>query len=108
CAQGQIAPGYPPNHSVVPTGVIPSARSASCSVRPTVTIRSGGASIVVLPYLCAIVTGKASASGAAAGSVGAAAGSVGTAVGAAAGALVGATAAGAPPHAASTTSRTSR
>ena len=58
-AHGKIAPGCLPNHSVVATGTTPSASSASCSRRPTTTTRSGCFSIVVEPYLCSIVTGKA-------------------------------------------------
>ena len=38
-----------------PTGTIPSASRASCSVRPTQTTRVGAFSSVVSPYLCAIV-----------------------------------------------------
>ena len=58
-AHGKIAPGCLPNHSVVATGTTPSASSASCSRRPTTTTRLGCFSIVVEPYLCSIVTGKA-------------------------------------------------
>src|SRR5215217_7795017 len=60
-AHGKIAPGCSPYHSVVATGTIPSASSASCSRRPTTTIRLGGEEIVVSPNLCTIVTGKAPA-----------------------------------------------
>ena len=59
-AQGQMAPGFSPNHSVVATGTTPSDSSASCSTRPTTTIRWGSAGMVVVPNLCAIETGKAS------------------------------------------------
>jgi hypothetical protein len=41
----------------MPTGVIPRATAMSSS--PTVTTRSGGAGMVVLPNLCSMVTGKA-------------------------------------------------
>lgn len=59
-AQGQIAPGCSPNHSVVATGTTPSASRASCSVSPVTTTRSGAAGIVVVPYLWSIVTGNVS------------------------------------------------
>src|SRR6478609_3743749 len=47
----------------MPTGTIPSAIRVSWSVRPMQTTRSGAFSIVVSPYLCLIVTGKAPSSG---------------------------------------------
>ncbi|MFF5986616.1 hypothetical protein [Prauserella flavalba] len=46
------------SHFVVATAT-PSASGPSWSVSPTATTRSGGSSIVVLPYLCSIVTGNA-------------------------------------------------
>src|SRR4051812_10268748 len=63
-AHGQIAPGFSPNHSLVPTGTTPSASRASCSTRPTVTIRFGSALMVVVPNLLSIETGNAAAAGA--------------------------------------------
>jgi hypothetical protein len=57
-AHAQVAESCSPNHSVTPTGTTPSAKTESWSVRPTVTTRSGRCSIVVSPYLCAIVTGN--------------------------------------------------
>src|SRR6478735_8282547 len=46
----------------MPTGTMPSAIRVSWSVRPTQTTRSGAFSIVVSPYLCLMVTGKAPSS----------------------------------------------
>ena len=40
-AQGQVAYGCSPYHSVTPTGMVPSAITGSCSVSPTVTTRLG-------------------------------------------------------------------
>src|SRR4051794_7622783 len=57
-AQGHTAPGLAPNHSVVAVGTTPSASSASCSTRPTVTMRFGSAVMFVAPYLCGSATGK--------------------------------------------------
>jgi hypothetical protein len=47
-----------PIQSVTPTGATPSAKSASCSLRPTVTTRAGRSAISVIPYLCSMVTGN--------------------------------------------------
>ena len=53
----------PPQVSLVaPTGTTPSDRTASWSDQPRVATRVGSSSIVVSPYACSIVTGKASAS----------------------------------------------
>ncbi len=70
-AQGQVAYGCSPYHSVTPTGMVPSAITGSCSVSPTVTTRSGSASMVVSPRSCSMVTGYAAPEGS--GVVGAAA-----------------------------------
>jgi len=48
-----------PVNSTTPTGLTPSASTASWSVQPTVTTRSGGALISVVPYLCSMRTGAA-------------------------------------------------
>src|SRR3954447_4895915 len=47
----------------MPTGTTPRAISVSWSVSPRQTTRAGAFSIVVSPYLCLIVTGKAPSSG---------------------------------------------
>ena len=56
-AHGQTACGCSPYHSVVATGVKPSARSVSCSVSPTLTIRRGSAGTVVVPNLWSTAAG---------------------------------------------------
>src|SRR5690348_14759748 len=53
--------GYSVNHSRVLTGTTPSASTGSWSFQPTVTTRSGCLSIVVVPNLCAMLTGNAAA-----------------------------------------------
>src|SRR5688572_27609638 len=58
CAQGQVADGCSPYHSVTATGTTPSSRRMSCSVTPTDTTRSGGAGTVVWPYWCATTAGN--------------------------------------------------
>src|SRR5690349_19485541 len=58
-AQGQISPGFSPNHLVVATGTTPRASRASCSVSPTTTTRWGTLVISVVPYLCSMLTGNA-------------------------------------------------
>jgi hypothetical protein len=60
-AQGHTAEGWSPYQSRMPTGTTPSASTVSWSVNPTVTTRSGGFGITVVPNLCSTDTGKARA-----------------------------------------------
>ena len=56
CAQGHTPNGSPPNQSVTAIGTTPSASRSSCSVRPALTTRVGGAEIFVSPKACLTVT----------------------------------------------------
>jgi hypothetical protein len=58
CAHGPM-PFSKPIQSVTPTGATPSAKNASCSLSPTLTMRCGRSVISVVPYLCSIATGNA-------------------------------------------------
>src|SRR5690606_18139001 len=68
-AHTQVAYGFSPHHSRTPTGMTPSERRKSWSWYPTETTRCGSASIVVEPYLCSMVTGKAPTAASVAASV---------------------------------------
>src|ERR1700694_3188684 len=56
CAHGHTANGSPPHHSVTAIGTTPTASRSSCSVKPALTTRLGGAGIVVSPNTCLTVT----------------------------------------------------
>src|ERR1700758_5411402 len=55
-AHGQTPNGSPPNQSVTATGTTPRASRSSCSVKPALTTRLGGAGILVSPKICLTVT----------------------------------------------------
>src|SRR5215208_1747995 len=54
-AQGQTPNGSPPNQSVTAIGTTPTASRSSCSVKPALTTRFGGAGILVSPKTCLTV-----------------------------------------------------
>src|SRR3977135_2746872 len=56
CAHGHTPNGSPPNQSVTAIGTTPTASKSSCSVKPALTTRLGGAGILVSPYACLTVT----------------------------------------------------
>src|ERR1700751_5547905 len=56
CAQGHTPNGSPPNQSVTAIGTTPTASRSSCSVKPALTTRLGGAGILVSPKMCLTVT----------------------------------------------------
>ena len=56
CAQGHTPNGSPPNQSVTAIGTTPTASRSSCSVKPALTTRLGGAGILVSPNACLTVT----------------------------------------------------
>src|SRR6478609_2313879 len=55
CAQGHTPNGSPPNQSVTAIGTTPTANRSSCSVKPALTTRLGGAEILVSPKMCLTV-----------------------------------------------------
>src|SRR6476661_4637644 len=56
CAQGHTPNGSAPNQSVTAIGTTPTASRSSCSVKPALTTRLGGAGILVSPKMCLTVT----------------------------------------------------
>src|ERR1700716_383337 len=56
CDHGHTPNGSPPNQSVTGIGTTPPASRSSCSVKPALTTRLGGAAILVSPKMCLTVT----------------------------------------------------
>src|SRR5262245_10157906 len=55
-AHGHTPNGWSPHQLVIATGTTPTASRSSCSVKPALTTRFGGAEIFVSPNRCLTVT----------------------------------------------------
>src|SRR5258708_25070408 len=55
-AHGHTSKGSSPHHFVTAIGTTPTASRSSCSVKPALTTRFGGAGILVSPKMCLTAT----------------------------------------------------